>query len=476
MKRIGIGAFLFFSTFFSQAQKINTTESNRIKAKVDPRVELLAIMAKLAGLGGYESKVLKPYVNDIYKHFEKDSAHPAILHLKRLGKESGLGFDAVMRMAIHLNYPSLAPKIKFKAEIPEARWTKEGAEKFVPLVQQFYKDTNFDSFFRAHQSMYEEAEKRFQILLDRIDFAWYPHFYGYKPEGELYVYLGLLNGSISYGPKVEYTNGREEIYAIMSTYQADAKGLPLYDDEEMLPTIIHEFNHSFINHLILNDSIAIKPYGQKIHEAVKNEMQRNFYQHWTQTIYESLVRAAVVRYQIEHDTTEKEAIAETEQQYKLGFFWIQDLVSLMGVYENSRDQYKTFAAFMPVVKSSLKALTTNIHYTYRKYKESFPKVMTTYPLMNGADNVDPATDEVTIIFDRPMNWSWSWSANNADSQKEHFPLSGAAQWDETYTKLTLKLKRLKRDWDYEFWLRPEGFRTKGGYPLDLTVIKFRTKS
>jgi hypothetical protein len=475
MKRIGISAFFIFTTFFLQAQKSTTTASNPIRAKVDPRIELLSVMAKLAGVGGYESKALKFYVDDVYKHFGKDSLHPAILHLKKLSKESALAYDAVMRMAMHLHYPSLTPKVKFTSSIPADRWTKEGAEKFVPLVQQFYKDTHFDSFFRAHKSMYEEAEKRFQVLLDQIDYDWYPRFYGYKPEGGFYVYLGLLIGRLNYGFKVEYPSRKEEIYAIMSNYQADAQGLPLYDAEVVLPTIIHEFNHSFIDHLILNDSVSIKQYGEKIHEPFRLEMQRNFYTQWTQTTYESLVRAAVIRYQIEHDTTGKEAVAEAAQQYKQGFLWIQDLVALMGIYENSRNQYKTFAAFMPLIKSYFKDLATNMHYTYRKYRENFPKVVTSYPFVTGADNVDPSTREMTIVFDRPMNYGWSWRANEKDTKAEHFPLNGAAKWDETYTKLTLQFRNLKPDWEYEFWLTPDGFRTREGHPLDMTIIKFKTE-
>jgi hypothetical protein len=323
--------------------------------------------------------------------------------------------------------------------------------------------------------MYAEAEKRFQVLLDQVDYDWYPRFYGYKPEGKFEVYLGLLNGRINYGPKVEYPNGKEEIYAIMSNYQTDDKGIPIYDAGVMLPTIIHEFNHSFINHLIIQDSLAIKPYGEKIHEPVRQEMQRNYYSHWIQTIYESLVRAAVIRYQMEHDTTTKEANASIKQEYKLGFLWIQDLVSLLGVYENSRNQYKTFEAFMPLIKAYFKDLGTNINVTYNRYKENFPKIVTTSPILNGATGVDTSAQEITIIFNKPMFHGYAWSAAETDTKLEHFPIQSAVGWDQTYTQFTIKLKKLKPNWEYEFWLRPEGFRSREEHPLDRVVFKFKTK-
>ncbi|HEX8331894.1 MAG TPA: DUF4932 domain-containing protein, partial [Segetibacter sp.] len=305
MKQFGICVLLFCTINCLHAQKTKDNSGfSRVVAQVDPRVELMAILARMAGLGGYDSKVFKVYIADVEKHFAKDSLHPAVLHLKQLWKTSYPGYDAVMRMAIHLDYPSLNPKVKFSSTIPEPRWTKEGAEKFVPLLQQFFKETNFDSFYRAHKNMYAIAESRFQVLLDQADYDWFPRFYGYKPEGKFAVYLGLLNGSISYGPKVEYGNGREEFYAIMANYKTDSSGMPVFDPG-MLGTVVHEFNHSFINHLVINDSLSFKHAGEILHKQVKSQMERNYYPVWRITLFESLVRAAVLRYEMEHDSTGK---------------------------------------------------------------------------------------------------------------------------------------------------------------------------
>jgi hypothetical protein len=446
----------------------STAQKKEVVAEVDPRVELLAILSHMAGLGGYDNKVFKVYLDDVNKHFAKDSLHPAVVHLKNLKSKNHLGYDAVMRMAIHLDYPLLKPKLAFTPAIPEPRWTEEGAKQFVPLVQQFYKDTRFDSFFKAHRSLYTEVEKRFQVLLDEGDYSWFPRYYGYKPEGKFSVYLGLLNGGISYGPKVEYPDGHEEFYAIMANYKVDEKGLPVFDPG-MLGTVVHEFNHSFINHLILNDSLSYKPYGEKIYSQVAYQMKQNYYPVWTSILYESLVRAAVIRYLMEHDSVRvAPAVAE---EYRLGFYWIEDLVNLLGVYENNRQQYKTFAAFMPVIRSYLKDLTENGAYKYKAYEEKLPRIVTTIGITNGQTDVDPSLKEMVFIFSRPMK---GWSFGHSALGKEHYGIESIAGWDESFTQLTVKMN-LKPKWNYEFLVLSQGFRTREGHALEPVVFKFSTR-
>ena len=468
MKRVTLFVLLLVFTLGCWGQKTPASRKH-VVAVVDPRIELLALMARLAGLGGYDSRVIKRYTDDIDRHFAKDSLHPAILYLKQLKRKYQLGYDAVARMAIHLDYPSLKPRVAFTSAIPEPRWTKEGAEAFLPLLQQFYKDTRFDSFFVSHKNMYVQAEKRFQVLLDQADYGWFPRFYGYQPEGPFSVFLGLQNGGFSYGPKVELPDG-EEFYAIMATYKTDSAGLPIYD-LGMLPTVVHEFNHSFINHLVLNDTLAWKPFAEPVHKQVEYQMGKLFYPQWRISLYESLVRAAVIRYEIEHDTTGARAALAIAEEKRNGFYWIDDLVTLMGIYENSRKQYENFVSFVPVLKTYLKDLATNMKFRYKTYSEQIPKLVATLPFENGATDVDPNIKELTMVFSRSMR---GWSFGHTELGSEHYPLESVIGWDDSFTQLKIKVN-LKPGWNYEMLIRDEGFRTRDGYSLIPMVFSFRTR-
>ena len=51
-------------------------------------------------------------------------------------------------------------------------------KKFVELLQQFYDETPFRPFYKAHQPIYQECEQAMQKVVDTIDFGWYDSFFG----------------------------------------------------------------------------------------------------------------------------------------------------------------------------------------------------------------------------------------------------------------------------------------------------------
>jgi hypothetical protein len=66
---------------------------------------------------------LDRYTTDIDSYFGGFKAHPTVLLAKKLAAENGVGFDAVMAMAVYLSPPpSLRPLVPFTATIPESRW------------------------------------------------------------------------------------------------------------------------------------------------------------------------------------------------------------------------------------------------------------------------------------------------------------------------------------------------------------------
>ena len=73
--------------------------------RVDPRVELLSIVFRLAGNSEYQMSPLKSYTEDIDAYFAPYKDHPAVLIAKKLASERDVGFDAVMNLAVHLSFP-----------------------------------------------------------------------------------------------------------------------------------------------------------------------------------------------------------------------------------------------------------------------------------------------------------------------------------------------------------------------------------
>jgi hypothetical protein len=442
-----------------------------VAARVDRRIELTSIVARLAEYDEYVTNDLKSYAADVDQYYAPYKNHPAIQYARKARAERGIGFDAVPSLAVHLNQ-NFTPKFAFSDSAPDARWGKTAAEEFARLLQQFYKDTNSEAFFASHAELYKTSEQRMQSVIEKIDFEWYKNFYGEVPRGTFSLYVGLLNGGMNFGPKVVYPDGKEELFAVIGAWKTDDKGLPVFADD-FLPTIIHEFNHSFINHLVKEREKQFQPAGEKIYQPVRDKMARLAYGNWKTMIDESLVRAAVIRYLFDHNDKEKTALALMYER-NVGFLWIEELFVLLGTFENSRQTYPTFRSFLPMIEAYAVDLAKRVDDKAQAFAERQPRVAAIEGLANGAQDVDPKLTQITFIFDKPLvgkGVSMNFGTGGRDAYPEVEKVVG---YSADRTKFTLQVK-LKPNWQYEFVLTGNAFRTPDGYPLDNYTVKFKTR-
>ena len=104
-------------------------------AKVDKRVELLGIVARLAEYPEYCRNDNAPYIADIHAHFDRYKTHPLIELMRRLKKENSIGYDAVVRMALHLGQP---PGLKPIVPLQTGFRKKDGARKMRKNSSTYY--------------------------------------------------------------------------------------------------------------------------------------------------------------------------------------------------------------------------------------------------------------------------------------------------------------------------------------------------
>jgi hypothetical protein len=332
----------------AQSRPASAESRPTLQPHVDRRVELLSIVFRLAGNEEYNQDRYKGYVEAIHSHFEPHKDHPAVAFARKVAAENSVGFDAVMSMAVHLsNPPALEPVIPFTAAVPESRWGAEKAGEFALLLRQFYRDAGCEAFFNDNQPVYEAAVQNFRQVLGKVDTHWYKTFYGKAPEGAFNVVIGLGNGGGNYGPKVVLPDGHEEIYAIMGTWATDRAGGPVYPEKDVLPIIIHEFNHSFANSLIDHHELQLRAAGEKIFGQVAQKMRPQAYGTWKTMMYEALVRACVIRYMLGQKAAPTEVEAMIAEEEEKGFLRMGDLVRLLDEYEKDRRQYHDLESFMP---------------------------------------------------------------------------------------------------------------------------------
>lgn len=478
--------FMLLIAFCLKADQSFGTKAG-VQVMVDPRVELMSIIFRLAGNPEYSRGRVPSYIKDIDDYFGRYKNHPAVLTAVKLLERQGVSFDAVMSMAVHItDAADLKEKVPFNPypEGLDKRWTLAGAREFLAAARRFVKDTNFASFIEAHQPLYETAVSRMKAVLaesGRID--WLHGFFGARPDIRLAVILGMVNGGSSYGVHARMPDGME-IFAVPGVWLTDLQGQPRFDNT-VVPLVMHEFIHSYTNPLVDAHEAELKAAGEKIFPFVAQDMGKQAYGNWKTMMYESLVRASVVRYTQTFDGPEAARRAVQTEESR-SFLWVGDLADLMAEYEKNRARYPTLEAFSPRITAFFNDYAGKIARKIADHeqrvaarwdaiRDKAPKIVSMNPA-NGAQDVDPGLKTITVTFDRAMR-DGSWAVILVGGQNGFPKLTGQVYFDATRRIFTMPVE-LRPDWNYEFGLNADSntaFQSEDGVPLIPVVVKFKTK-
>ncbi|MEW6743818.1 MAG: DUF4932 domain-containing protein [Planctomycetota bacterium] len=321
----------------------------RIQVGVDPRVELMGIIFRLAGNPEYNMAPRYSYIANVEEKFRPFEGHAVIKTAQRLRNERGVSFDAVMSMALHVTDAiELEERVPF--DLPpvklDKRWPLEDARLFLEQARDFVEESGFEEFLQAHQAFYDEVASRLRERLSQRDYlAWFDEFFGARPKATFRSIPGLLNGGGNYGCSVVMPDGSEEIDTVLGVWDMDEQRKPRFG-YGIVPTVVHEFCHSYVNAVVDRHVEELRPAGERIFPHGAAQMRQQAYGNWTTMMYESFVRVCVVRYLF---ATEGEAAGKQEiaEQHQRGFHWTGEFAALLDDYEANRDGYKGFDDFVP---------------------------------------------------------------------------------------------------------------------------------
>jgi hypothetical protein len=439
---------------------------------VDRRVELLSIVARMAGFKEYNDTSNRAYVKAIHAHFDPYMNHRVIGLAKVIRDSFGVGYDAVMAMAVHLSQPpGLQPLLPFTDSIPNPRWGSL-AKRFSDELRAFFADAHCAEFFKQVQPMYDSALGRYKAIFDRLDVNWYQRFYGRAPSTTFHVVLGMGNGGGNFGPRVVFPGGKEDAYAIEGVDSVDASGFPVFEVEWFLPTLVHEFNHSFVNYLSDLHLQALAGAGEILFDSVKTIMGKQAYTNWQTMENEALVRAAVVRYLMDHTDGAQPPMAELGVQVnRRGFFWLRDLVALLGRYETERTTFPTLETFMPEIVRFYDTLVPDIASYQRRLSDSSIRVVRMGPFQSGDTNVAPGIREISFTFDQPFfEGHFQFGPSRKGAPQYEFV---GVSYSPDHRTIVLKAN-LKPNTTYEMYTGGPFYISQEGYPAKRFEFTFRT--
>ena len=338
-------------------------QAQQVKVEASETVELMSIMARAADFEEYHMDMAGQYTEETEAWFAPFDSHPAVVYLKRLRTKFDISYDAVASMSLHTETDGKTVRL-IDATTLEKRWKNVNLDTCLMYINQYYSDTRFHEFYVQHLDFYEEGLQAYRNnVMQYLNQDWYSSFYSMAP-GEIYtVIIGFTNGGANYGPSRQFPGQKREVFAICGYYLDEETGKAFEKGEMLASTLIHEFNHSFVNPLLENETnnALIMPVGEDLYALTKRMMYWQAYRNPAPVLNESIVRAVVIIYMEENGFTAEQVEAEMYDQLGRGFHWMPELVSALKEYKNHRDKYPTFNDFYPEIAKTLGAYVEKEH-------------------------------------------------------------------------------------------------------------------
>lgn len=391
--------------------------SNSITPSIDKRVELMSILARIADYEEYNDSTYISYVDNIEEHFSKYANSKAVLTLKRLRNHTNLAYDGIMNMAVNINIEG--DKIIPVNDINKIddRWPSDITKRFYTELNEFYIDSEFEEWFKRNEYIYKDVLSTSEIVSE-INQEWFTRFFGYKNEAEFKLILAPGNGYGNYGPSTK-SNTTNVIYSIIGIGNVDENNNPILYSDEFIPTVVHEFLHSYINPLTEKNIENFNESGNKIYTDTQTLMNRLAYGDGKTVVNESLVRACVIEYLKDNNYPWDEVIFEEVYNKRIGFYWMSGLTKEISDYKLKRNEYKEFSDYVPQLQIFFRNAAENIELSKMLFEENKAKVVKTYPA-NGEMVSAEVVKSISLTFDKPLLKDF-YSFGRGKNQSESYP-------------------------------------------------------
>ena len=333
----------------------------KIDVMVDPNVEMMMILGRIAGAGPYagDRKINEAYVDDVDEYFKDFMYSPAAIRLMRYQ----LSYQALPEFGMYLNDDDSDFKLKLnnKNFLILNRWGtgfitandvlyyKDAA--FRETVRAFRKDSDFDRFFLAHQKVYEEMIDQTCVYLNKSDFeSWYEDFYGVKLKEHGHIYVTYISGGGNFGVTIRNKNGKAIPNIVVCAGQSE---------EGFLFLLSHEFSHPRTNPLLFelgkNEKLITK--FNETFKKYSDAYYGNGYGDGYSIMGEMLNQACANKYlETIFDERTMDWINREEILGAQKFIYTPQIADFLDNYLNNRKRYKTLMDFEPELEKFLETL------------------------------------------------------------------------------------------------------------------------
>ena len=377
---------------------ISSLAGNGIPVSFDERVDLMSVVWRMAGAEEYNTCGITPYTANVDSAFAPYRDHRAIAMARRYYKERGVGYDAVPSFALHLKICDGGSLVLDDglADTMDQRWTAEMKGEFLKALNDFYRSSNFHRWHLTTRPLQRSCTEAFSTIANSVDMSWYETTFGRL--SDFCITLCPLAGRNNYGLSVMTKDGRHVLSPVISCALYD-NGSISYDTQAVLPIVIHEFCHAYCNPIVdcLYDEMEEK--AVTAFEIKQDILSQQAYTNARIMLYESLVRACVIRYAMCHNDNGASLLPQLiASEESKGFLLVRDLLE---AWERHGARLTGCDTARQTVLEAVNGFSRD-KYEARRREAERDMVHYTCNLTDGQDNVPPGEFTLTVTFDRPM--------------------------------------------------------------------------
>jgi hypothetical protein len=326
------------------------SEDYWIKVRVDPTIELFCTIHRLAKTGQDDTHELPNYIRDIENYFVPFQNHRAVNLAKKLWETHKINISALSTLVVYLgDPPGLIPRNKLDplpAEL-DSRWTVDVIPEFIEAAREFSRDSDYMVFFDSQKQLFNCSIMNLHESLDDKNLVeWFENYFSYMPDNYTII-VGMQTGFGNYGASITRMDGTNDFYSIIGAHSPFFwNGIPRFSSSRVIPIVVHEFCHPYINPLVAQHRERLRESGEELYSYNKAKLGGIGCLAWNHMMNEYIVRACVIRYLYGKGDSEgvERQIHGDENQ---GFTGIRALADLFEEYENNRDKYPNMDSFIP---------------------------------------------------------------------------------------------------------------------------------
>ena len=339
-----------------EAKPIVKTIGN-IDVIVDPNVEMMMIIGRLAGLQPYSLTYPEhiPYLDSVDEHFKNYKSASAVT----LARKNALTYCRLPEFGMYLNEDNsdfvMSPDNEnfiTTDDGPAKNLTYYTDDTFRKAVRDFRITSGFDAFFIENKATYEQAiEQSFKVLGDKQLDVWLKEFYGTETKEKPCLYLTSLTSGGNFGISFKKPDGEVIPHSVVMTNQ---------NEYSFLFLVSHEFSHPMTKKASeeLYKNADIQTLFDNLYTKYAFTYKSNGYASGKTILIETINQACANKFL---EKTLPESVMEylntneiTERQKMI---YVPEIADFLETYEENREKYKVFNDFIPVLE---KFLRTNL--------------------------------------------------------------------------------------------------------------------